>query len=128
MRAGFVISLNLHRRHLTESQRAMVAAKLANLSLGSNQYSPIGEPSMTQAAAADLLSVGKRSVERAREVLREAPPEVARAVEQGAMSVSLAAQVAALPEPDRAVVAAAVSKCSGGHRCKLLVAAALVFG
>src|SRR5262245_5069971 len=63
---AFVISVNLRRRHLDESQRAMVAAKLATLKRGDNQHSPIGETS--QAKAAELLNVGKRSVERAAEV------------------------------------------------------------
>jgi len=55
---SYVISLNPRRRHLDESQRAMVAAKLATLKLGDNQHSeglPIGRSS-------ELLNVGERSV------------------------------------------------------------------
>jgi ParB-like chromosome segregation protein Spo0J len=58
---SYVISLNLRRRHLDESQRAMVAAKLATLKLRDNQHSeglPIGRSS-------ELLNVGERSVARA---------------------------------------------------------------
>src|SRR5262245_47592367 len=59
---GFCISANLRRRHLDESQRAMVAADLANFSHGGDRSkSPIGD--LTQADAAKLLNVGKRSVE-----------------------------------------------------------------
>ena len=54
--AGFVISLNLHRRHLTESQRAAVAAKLANIQHGGDRRSdqaanlPVEGVSQAQAA------------------------------------------------------------------------------
>jgi N6-adenosine-specific RNA methylase IME4 len=98
------ISLNLKRRHLDESQRAMVAARIATLPKGANQHSPIGEPS--QAEAADMLNVGKRSVERAREVLEEGAPELVSAVERGAVSVSAAADVASFThEEQREIVA-----------------------
>jgi N6-adenosine-specific RNA methylase IME4/ParB-like chromosome segregation protein Spo0J len=89
---SYVISLNLRRRHLDESQRAMVAAKLATLKRGDNQHSPIGETS--QAKAAELLNVGKRSVERAAEVRDRGAPELVHAVEQGEVSVSAAAVIA----------------------------------
>src|SRR5262249_13857461 len=77
---AFIVSLNLTRRHLNESQRAMVAAKLATLRRGDNQHSPIGETS--QARAAEILNVGKRSVERAAEVCDHGAPELIRAVER----------------------------------------------
>jgi ParB-like chromosome segregation protein Spo0J len=64
-----VISLNLKRRHLDESQRAMVAARIATLPKGTNQHAQICAPS--QVEAADMLNVGRRSVQYAREVLEE---------------------------------------------------------
>jgi ParB-like chromosome segregation protein Spo0J len=102
---AFVISANLRRRHLDESQRAMVAAKLATLQRGDNQHSPIGETS--QAKAAELLNVGKRSVERARQVREGGTPELAAAVERGDVSVSAAAAVTELPRDVQAEVVAA---------------------
>jgi N6-adenosine-specific RNA methylase IME4/ParB-like chromosome segregation protein Spo0J len=102
---SFVVSLNLRRRHLDESQRAVVAAKLANMKQGSRtDLSPIGE--MSQSQAAEMLNVGKRSVERARAVIDEGASELIAEVEQGRISVSAAADVATLPKPQQAEIVA----------------------
>jgi N6-adenosine-specific RNA methylase IME4/ParB-like chromosome segregation protein Spo0J len=88
---SYVVSLNLRRRHLSESQRAMVAAKLATLRDGQRadlvEGLPIGR-------ASALLNVGERSVARAREVIDHGAPELVSAVEHGKVSVSAAADVA----------------------------------
>jgi N6-adenosine-specific RNA methylase IME4 len=101
----FVISKNLHRRHLDESQRSMIAATLATMPRGSRtDIAPIGAKS--DAEAARLLNVGERSVERAKAVRRDGAPELADAVTRGEVSVSAAAElVKALPlEQQRALV------------------------
>jgi voltage-gated potassium channel Kch len=72
-----VISLNLKCRHLSESQRAMVAAKIATLKLGDNQHSE--GPSIEEASR--LLNVGHASVERAKTVQRAGAPELVEAVD-----------------------------------------------
>lgn len=102
---SFVVSLNLRRRHLDESQRAVVAAKLANMKQGSRtDLSPIGE--MSQSQAAEMLNVGKRSVERARAVIDEGASELIAEVEQGRISVSAAADVATLPKSQQVEIVA----------------------
>jgi phage N-6-adenine-methyltransferase len=81
-----IVSRNLHRRHLSESQRAMVAAKIATLPKG--RHAPIG--ASTQTSAADLLNVSRRAVQRARSVIDQGTPEVVQAIERGDLAVSTA--------------------------------------
>lgn len=103
---AFVVSLNLHRRHLTESQRAMIAAKLANLEVGNPNFgnSANMQNRVSQSQAADLLQVSPRSVANARTVYTDGAPELVAAVERGDVAVSAAAEVAALPEEWQRVI------------------------
>lgn len=104
---GFVVSLNLHRRHLDESQRAMVAHKVANLDKGQRADTKIYGSAVTQARAAELLNVSDRSVQFARKVSEQAAPEIADAVIAGRVAVSTAATLAEAPvEVQRDLVAA----------------------
>lgn len=92
---AFVLSQNLARRHLNESQRAMVAARLATMKRGDNQHTEISATS--QSAAATTLSVSPDSVQFARKVQQEAAPEVAGLVDRGKMAVSMAAKLTESP-------------------------------
>jgi ParB-like chromosome segregation protein Spo0J len=96
----WVLSINLHRRHLTESQRAMVAARLATMKEGrpSKETGSIDLVSIEQAAT--MLSVGSASVKRAKQVIDAGSKEIVDAVEQGNLAVSFAANVVS-EEPDK---------------------------
>ena len=90
---AFVVSLNLKRRHLDESQRAMVAARIATMRQGSRtDIRQICGKSQEQAA--DLLNVSPRSVGDARKVIEKGAPQLAAAVEAGEIAVSTAAVIA----------------------------------
>jgi N6-adenosine-specific RNA methylase IME4 len=96
---SFVLSLNLKRRHLDDSQRAMVADNLANMVVGGKQANSANLQNCTpvsRSEAARLLNVSERSVASAAAVRAYAEPELIRAVEQGRLPVSTGAQAARL--------------------------------
>jgi N6-adenosine-specific RNA methylase IME4 len=130
----WVISKNLKRRHLTESQRAMVAARIATLRLGDNQHTqlaPIGAPLldligdaeashseppaiMSQTEASDLMNVGRRSVQRAATVVEQGIPDLQKAVEQDHIAVSAAAEIAARPVEEQKQILDALPRDDAG--------------
>jgi ParB-like chromosome segregation protein Spo0J len=97
-----VVSLNLRRRHLNESQRAMLAARLkeslareaaqrrgTRSDLPANwQGSEFGEAAEK---AAHLMNVSPRSVHRANKILRLGDRRLILLVESGKLAVSAAA-------------------------------------
>lgn len=112
----YVLSTNLHRRHLTESQRAAVAAKLANMTVGNPAFAnPANLPNreeaapaqVSQADAAALLNVSERSVRTAKTVQEHGLADLSAMVDRGDVSVSAAAAVAMLPTEEQAGVVAA---------------------
>lgn len=98
----FVLDINLHRRHLNEAQRSMIAARIANMAFGDNQHkkqgAEISAPTVSQTEAAKMLSVDRRSVQHAAKVLAQAAPELVEAVDRGRVAVSAASQISALPK------------------------------
>jgi hypothetical protein len=114
---ALVVSLNLKRRHLDESQRAMVAAKLANMRQGERTDLPSIEGKLSQADAAKLLNVSAASVERAAVVRREGAPELVEAVERGEIAVSSAAAIAkTTPDEQKRIVELPATERRGAAR------------
>lgn len=98
----FVISKNLKRRHLNESQRAMVAADLATFKKHQKKSDRQICPSQkTQGETAVLLNVSPRSVKNAKTVKNKGTPELNAKVKQGEIAVSTAAQIAKLPKAEQ---------------------------
>lgn len=96
----FVVSANLMRRHLDESQRGMIAARMAQLPA----HRPDGTDksvNLPTSEAAELFNVSAKTVGDARVVLASGNAEKIASVERGETSVSRAAKEvrASTPRP-----------------------------
>jgi hypothetical protein len=137
---AFVVSKNLHRRHLTESQRALVAARLkplfeeearrrqvAALKRGTEPPVPPnlaerGEPQAkgeSAERAALLMKVSRSSVGAADRVKKHGVPQLVDALAAGKVSVSAAARIAKLPVEQQEAVVQAIA---GGLKPKQALA------
>lgn len=87
--ATFVSVLNLERRHLDQSQRAMAAAGIAMCS------------GMNQEAVADKLNASARSTSRASKVIQKGSAMLIDKVKVGEMSVAKAVKIAELPKREQ---------------------------
>jgi hypothetical protein len=97
----------------------LVAAKIANMAHGHPKKENASQEAFSQKSAAAQVSVGRSSVQRAKEVLDKGTPELIAAVERGAISVAVAAdltkhtkavQRAAAVEPKKAKTMAKKAK------------------
>jgi hypothetical protein len=91
---GFVISANLHRRHLNESQRALIAGKLVTTKLGDNQH----KKGFTIEDAAKTFKVSEASVKTAKRVEENAAPEIKEKVRSGELRLNAAKAIIEKPK------------------------------
>ena len=110
----FVVSKNERRRHLTQSQRAVVAAGIARLAEG-RPTETARKRAVSQPEAAAKLKVSRTAVQDAAKVLGRGDPGLVRAVKEGKVAVTAAAVVAGL---DGDVQAAVVAGGPGAIRAK----------
>jgi ParB-like chromosome segregation protein Spo0J len=114
----WILSANLHRRHLTDSQRAVVAAKAkaafevearerSRANLQQNKGSTEGlDPAprcegKSAERAAQMLQVSVDTTKKAAKVLKLGAPALVTAMESGAVSIDAAAAVATLPPEEQ---------------------------
>lgn len=105
--AGLVLSLNIHRRHMTASQRGLIVARIEAL--------PVGNPSLKKANDSTIppsggvnkpqsclelsksAGIGHSTLERGRKTVRKGAPEVVAAVAGGSLSLKAAEKIVDMP-------------------------------
>jgi hypothetical protein len=91
----FAFSANIARRNLSQSQKAMIAAKLTNTQHGGNRRSSDQETNLSLETVAEQLEVSIGSIKSAKRVIKSGNQDVIDAVESNRMKVSAAEKIIA---------------------------------
>jgi hypothetical protein len=97
---AFVLSANLYRRHLNETERESVGAKVATLKHGDNQHSRGDATNVaSKKEAAELLNVTVKGIERNKSARKTGCDELVESLDAGEIPSSTAAKfVKAIPD------------------------------
>jgi ParB-like chromosome segregation protein Spo0J len=131
---AYVLSLNIHRRHLSTTQRGMVAARAREMydkaakerqkeggkhgrdkQLG-GEVENLPHPQKARDAAGKAVGVSGKSVDYASRVLKNGCPELIKAVDSNEMAVSTAARMAPKPHDEQRAILAAYTGGKPGAR------------
>jgi hypothetical protein len=105
---GLIASLNDHRRHDSDTERALVGERMASLMHGGDRKSdeiksPRGplKPAVTMARAAELAGTSPSQIKRVRKAKRDGIPELVEMLESGDIAPATADYVSSLPEEEQ---------------------------
>jgi ParB-like chromosome segregation protein Spo0J len=96
----FVLAQNKNRRHITMSQLAMATAAVYDwISVGRPNNSAMMAPlNKTNDELAEISGTSKRTIARAKAVIKDATPEVQNAVKSGKIGLYKAQEISKLPK------------------------------
>lgn len=128
---AYVLSLNLHRRQLTPSQRAMIGERAREMYDRQAKERQVRKPSdsvvetlppqthdngKARDQAGNAVGVSGKLIDNARTVRAKGVPELSKAVEEGRMSVSAAAKLTEEPAEVQSQVAQEATFSAGRYR------------
>lgn len=124
---GLIASLNDHRRHDTENERALVGARMANLKKGgaggstvSDSSMETSQPAITIERAAELSGSTPASIKRAKPIVQSGIQELQDMVDGGEVSIRAGSEVAKLPKEEqrKAVSGGVAGVKDAAKKCK----------
>lgn len=105
---GLIASLNDHRRHDSDNERALVGARMANLQKGGDGGSTVTDspdglsrPAVTQERAAELAGTSVTQLKRAKKALKDCVPEIVSMMESKEISLAVAELISQLPKSEQ---------------------------
>jgi len=127
---GFVVSANIARRHMSEAQRAMIAARVIKLRKTDPKYRQVIDKTKKKQGSRDLYPFSQKSlakafqisiptIKRANKIEQTDNPELSAAVAAGTIGVKPAAKIAQLPRDEqKKAIATYQARAAKSHRQK----------